>query len=42
MRLKRKVVGGHWKDENVHQKINVWARAAAGGMIYKSKICTFW
>lgn len=30
MRLKRKVVVGHWKDENVHQKINVWARAAAG------------
>lgn len=30
MRLKRKVVVGHWKDEAVHQKINVWARAAAG------------
>lgn len=30
MRLKRKVVVGHWKDEAVHQKINIWARAAAG------------
>jgi L-arabinose isomerase len=30
MRLKRKVVVGHWMDEKVHQKINIWARAAAG------------
>jgi L-arabinose isomerase len=30
MRLKRKVVVGHWKDEAVISKINAWARAAAG------------
>lgn len=30
MRLKRKVVVGHWKDANVLDKIGVWTRAAAG------------
>lgn len=30
MRLNRKVVVGHWKDENVHERLNVWIRAAAG------------
>jgi L-arabinose isomerase len=30
MRLNRKVVTGHWKDEKVLERINVWARAAAG------------
>ncbi len=30
MRLNRRVVVGHWKDEAVHQQINTWARAAAG------------
>ncbi len=30
MRLKRKIVVGHWQDENVIQQINGWARAAAG------------
>ena len=30
MRLKRKVVVGHWQDEKVLVKIDVWARAAAG------------
>ncbi|HEY0678959.1 MAG TPA: L-arabinose isomerase [Chitinophagaceae bacterium] len=30
MKLKRKVVVGHWKDENVLERINVWIRAAAG------------
>jgi L-arabinose isomerase len=30
MRLKRKVVTGHWQDEKVIQKIDTWARAAAG------------
>jgi len=30
MRLERKVVVGHWQDEDVHEKINVWCRAAAG------------
>ncbi|MDQ3844266.1 MAG: L-arabinose isomerase, partial [Bacteroidota bacterium] len=30
MRLNRKVIVGHWQDEKVLEKINVWARAAAG------------
>lgn len=30
MRLKRKVVVGHWQDPKVLDQINVWARAAAG------------
>jgi L-arabinose isomerase len=30
MRLKRKVVVGHWKDERVVWGINCWVRAAAG------------
>jgi L-arabinose isomerase len=30
MRLKRKVVVGHWQDEKVLEKINTWTRAAAG------------
>jgi L-arabinose isomerase len=30
MRLRRKVVVGHWQDSNVIERINVWARAAAG------------
>ena len=30
MRLKRKVVVGHWEDKKVIQKINTWTRAAAG------------
>jgi L-arabinose isomerase len=30
MRLKRKVVTGHWKDEKVLQRIAAWMRAAAG------------
>ncbi len=30
MRLNRKVVVGHWQDEQVLQQVNVWARAAAG------------
>jgi L-arabinose isomerase len=30
MKLKRKVVVGHWQDPNVLDKINTWARAAAG------------
>jgi L-arabinose isomerase len=29
MKVKRKVVVGHWKDEKVIERINVWARAAA-------------
>ena len=30
MRMRRKVVVGHWQSEEVHQRINAWARAAAG------------
>jgi L-arabinose isomerase len=30
MRLRRKVVVGHWQDENVIDRINVWTRTAAG------------
>lgn len=30
MKLRRKVVVGHWKDEKVIERINVWCRAAAG------------
>jgi L-arabinose isomerase len=30
MRLKRKVVVGHWQDPIVINKINIWSRAAAG------------
>jgi L-arabinose isomerase len=30
MRMKRKVVAGHWQDKNVLGRIGVWTRAAAG------------
>jgi L-arabinose isomerase len=30
MRLNRKVVVGHWQDEEVIKQIDIWARAAAG------------
>jgi L-arabinose isomerase len=30
MRLRRKVVAGHWQDAKVLKKIEIWARAAAG------------
>src|SRR5215210_3924610 len=30
MRLNRKVVVGHWQDEQVHSQIGIWTRAAAG------------
>src|ERR671932_1491904 len=30
LRMNRKVVVGHWQDEQVLNQINVWARAAAG------------
>ncbi|MBC6491446.1 L-arabinose isomerase [Flavihumibacter stibioxidans] len=30
MRMRRKVVVGYWEDPAVQQRINVWARAAAG------------
>jgi L-arabinose isomerase len=30
MRIERKVVAGHWKDEKVQQQMDTWIRAAAG------------
>ncbi|CAN5546905.1 L-arabinose isomerase [soil metagenome] len=30
MRMRRKVVVGHWQSSDVHERINVWSRAAAG------------
>lgn len=30
MRMRRKVVVGHWQNADVQERINVWARAAAG------------
>jgi L-arabinose isomerase len=30
MRLERKVVVGHWQSKELHEKINIWSRAAAG------------
>jgi len=30
MRIRRKVIVGHWQDTKVLDRINVWARAAAG------------
>ena len=30
MRLRRKVVVGYWEDPQVQERINIWARAAAG------------
>ena len=30
LRIQRKVVVGHWQEENVQKKIGLWARAAAG------------
>lgn len=42
MRLDRKVVVGHWKDPNVHQRIGVWMRAAAGWHdMQGAKFCRF-
>jgi len=29
LRLERKVIVGHWKQRNVHAKLNIWMRAAA-------------
>jgi L-arabinose isomerase len=30
MRMKRKVIVGHWQDEDVIQRLSTWTRAAAG------------
>jgi L-arabinose isomerase len=29
MRIRRKIVVGHWQDEKVQEQINIWSRAAA-------------
>lgn len=42
MRLKRKVVVGHWKDEAVLNGTNIWARAACGWHDWQNaKFCRF-
>lgn len=42
MRLSRKVVVGHWKDNEVHQRINTWTRAACGWHdMQNAKFCRF-
>ncbi|MDE3237091.1 MAG: L-arabinose isomerase [Bacteroidota bacterium] len=42
MRLRRKVVVGHWQDAESIEKINVWARAAAGWHDWQgAKFCRF-
>lgn len=42
MRLNRKVVVGHWQDTSVQERINVWARAAAGWHDWQgARFCRF-
>lgn len=42
MRLNRKVVVGHWRDKNVHLRLNAWMRAAAGWNEWQgAKFCRF-
>lgn len=42
MRLNRKVVVGHWQDKSVHDRINVWCRAAAAWHDWQgAKFCRF-
>jgi L-arabinose isomerase len=42
MRLNRKVVVGHWQDPNVHERLSVWMRAAAGWHDWQgAKFCRF-
>jgi L-arabinose isomerase len=42
MRLNRKVVVGHWQDPQVHERLNVWMRAAAGwNDLQGAKFCRF-
>lgn len=42
MRLARKVVVGHWQDQNVQNKLQVWMRAAAGwNDLQQAKFCRF-
>ena len=42
MRLNRKVVVGHWQDEEILKSIDVWARAACGWQDWQqAKFCRF-
>ncbi|MFZ6013932.1 MAG: L-arabinose isomerase [Bacteroidota bacterium] len=42
MRLDRKVVVGHWQDQQVQQRLNVWMRAAAGWHDWQgARFCRF-
>jgi L-arabinose isomerase len=42
MRLSRKVVVGHWKDANVHERLNAWLRAACGWHDWQNgRFCRF-
>ncbi len=42
MRLNRKVVVGHWQDPSVHERLNVWMRAAAARFDWQGgKFCRF-
>lgn len=42
MRLKRKVVVGHWRDAGVHERLNTWMRAACGWHDWQNaKFCRF-
>ena len=42
MRLNRKVIVGHWKDKNVHDRLGAWMRSAAGWHdMQGAKFCRF-
>lgn len=42
LRLNRKVVVGHWQDPSVHERLNVWMRAAAARFDWQGgKFCRF-
>jgi L-arabinose isomerase len=42
LRLNRKVVVGHWEDEDVHARLDVWMRAACGWAdSQRLKLCRF-
>ena len=43
MRINRKVVVGHWQDEQALAQIGVWSRAAAGWNDWQGcKVCSLW
>ena len=42
MRLNRKVVVGHWQDKGVHDRLNIWMRAAAAWHDWQgARFCRF-